>query len=78
MDIFEVVQKLTGPIEPVGETHTDNRRLDNQVTFMLLAQQLVLEIIKVSKNATRHEASMKKAGEYALKCLQNIKDDIED
>lgn len=29
MDIYEVVTKLVGPIDPAGETHTDKKRFEN-------------------------------------------------
>ena len=29
MEIIDIVRKLTGLIEPVGETHTDDKRFEN-------------------------------------------------
>ena len=65
MNIYEVVTKVVGPINPVGETHTDNRRFDNLEVMCDLVDRLLTDIDGVAQNKHRCEYSMKKAGVYA-------------
>ena len=65
MDIYEVVKKLIGDIDPVGETHTDEKRFENLKVMCEVADKLLTDIDGVIPNKRRQEHSMKKAGEYA-------------
>jgi hypothetical protein len=56
-----IVNKLIGPIEPVGETTTDERRYENLKAQCELVEHLILDIQYVAK----------RAGEYADKFLTN-------
>lgn len=70
MNLQEIVQKLNGKINPVGETNTDNERFENLKNQCDLVFNLLDEIIQVSEsNKDAYEASKKKAGEYATKFL---------
>lgn len=75
IDVYEVSKKLIGPVLPVGETHTDERRYENLEKMIELANLLLWDIREVSKNKDRHEASMKKAGTLADEFLNSIKED---
>ena len=72
MDIYEVVVKLTGPIDPIGETQTDAKRYENLKTMCDLVDKLLTDIDAVIPNKNRVEFSMKRAGEYADKFLDKI------
>lgn len=65
MDIHEIVKKLIGPIDPVGETNTDNKRFENLKVMCDLVDKLLTDIDRVIPNKRRAEYSMKRAGEYA-------------
>lgn len=65
MEIYDVVKKLLGDIEPVGETREDERRHKNLVETCDLVDKLLTDIDRVIPNKNRTEHSMKKAGEYA-------------
>ncbi len=65
MELVDVVRKLVGPIEPVGETHTDEQRYKNLEAMTGLIGSLLGDVDRVIPCKNRHEASMKKAGEYA-------------
>ena len=65
MEIYDVTVKLVGPINPIGETQTDNERFENLKTMTDLVDKLLTDIDAVISNKSRHEFSMKKAGEYA-------------
>lgn len=62
---YEIVKKLIGEIQPVGETNTDNERYENLQEMCDLIRNLVADVIKVSQEVNRQEYSIKRAGEYA-------------
>lgn len=65
MEIADVVRKLVGAIEPVGETHTDSERLDNLKFMTALVDELLADLNDISGYRVCHEYSKKKAGEFA-------------
>ena len=54
MDIYEVVKKLVGPIDPVGESHTDAKRLENIKMFTDLFWKMLCDLSHVAQNEDRH------------------------
>lgn len=73
MDIHEVVKKLIGPIDPVGETNTDNNRFKNLEAMTELVDALLRDIDVVTvDNLGRPEHSRNKAGEFASKFFDRI------
>jgi len=74
MNIYEIVKKLTGNIEPVGETNVDAKRLENLKTQCQLVEKLLDDIRVVTKYQNCQEYSMKKAGEYAAKFILTEKE----
>lgn len=75
MELYDVVTKLIGPIDPVGETRTDAARLVNLKVMAELVNSLILDIHFVANFHSSHEASVKKAGEYAKHFIEDMKDD---
>ena len=69
MNIAEIVMKLTGPIEPVGESIDDAQRLENLDTLTKAVDALIREIGYAAMNNTRHEASMRRIGNRATTWL---------
>ena len=66
IDIYEVVNKLVGPIEPVGETNTDNERFENLENMTALLDCLMADVADIARfNKDREEYSMNKAGKHA-------------
>jgi len=66
MDIHEIVKKLIGEIEPVGESNEDDRRYENLKALVMLTDKLMADIDDVATyNRSRIEFSMKRAGNYA-------------
>ena len=66
MDLHEIVKKLVGRINPVGETTTDNERFDNLRVLRGLVENLIIDIDNVNyQNKQSHEYSVKRAAEYA-------------
>lgn len=71
MNNTEIVNKIIGPIGPVGETNQDERRFENLKNMCVLVDELVQQIDNVAcYNKDRVEYSMKQAGEYAFKFLK--------
>ena len=72
MDYTEIVKKLIGYIDPVGETNIDDKRFENLKAMCELVNNLVTEIDEVSfYNKNKDEYSRKRAGEYANNFLAN-------
>lgn len=72
MDLHEIVMKLVGPIDPLGESNADERRLENIQVLTELVDNLLADISSVAHNAGRQEASMKAIGEHASQFLANV------
>ncbi len=72
MELVDVVRKLVGPVEPVGETREDERRYANLQVMAALLRDLLSDVDGVARNRTSHEFSVKRAGEYASKFLCNV------
>jgi len=73
MDIYEVVKRLTGRIDPIGETYEDNRRFANLKTLIELTDKLLTEIDEVAtENKDRREYSMQRAGKFCDEFLDKI------
>ena len=66
MNTEEIVLKLTGPVNPVGETQTDDGRFFNLEDLCSLVNQWVRIIDRVAcENKERSEFSRQRAGKYA-------------
>jgi len=72
IDAYDVVKKLIGEIDPVGETNTDNDRLENLEAMTDLVNKLVMDIDSVAENKGHHAFSVKRAGEHADKFLSDV------
>lgn len=66
----DVVKKLIGNINPIGETNTDNERFENLKAMCELVNNLITEIDDIAyKNEDAREFSVKRASEYASNFL---------
>lgn len=73
MDVYEVVKKLIGPINPVGETHTDDKRHENLVDMCGLVDKLLVDIDNVNyENKDAVEYSRKRAAKTAQCLFDNL------
>jgi len=72
MDYHEIIRKMIGPINPVGETNEDNRRFENLKKTTELVDKLIYDIDAVIPNKTRVEFSMKRAGEFADQFFKDL------
>lgn len=72
MTHHDIVKKLIGRINPVGETNTDNERFENLQAMTDLVESLLLDIHAVAvNNIGSHEFSVKRAADFAQKFLAN-------
>ena len=78
MNHKEIVNKLIGPIQPVGDSNVDRKRLENLKAQIDLVHDLLEEIIEVRKNKSRHESSMKHMGKTADEFIKLIPEMIEE
>ena len=79
MDIHEIVRKLIGDIEPIGEINTDNARFENLKVTCSLIDDLLLEVSNVEVEFRGQMAfSLKRASEYAEKFLIEARESLED
>lgn len=61
-NIYEIVIKLCGRIEPTGDSNFDETRLENLEGVIDLVERLTQDIIFVARNKTSHENSVKAIG----------------
>lgn len=77
MELDEIVEKLTGPIAPVGESNEDSLRLVNLAEMMDLIDSLLRNVVAVALRAGQPEASISKAGKRAEQYLKELPESIE-
>lgn len=75
MDYAEIVKKLVGQIEPVGETHTDEKRFENLKQMTALVDQLICEIQEVAEFRDRVESSLARSGRHAHNFLLFLREE---
>ena len=62
MELHDIVNKLTGKTNPVGETNEDKKRLTNLEAKIELIEKMLFEISTAAQSHDRTEASMKSIG----------------
>jgi len=72
MEYKEIVLKLIGPIDPIGETNTDDKRFENLKIMCNLVNDLVQYIDDVGYiNKDHYEFSKKRVSDYINNFLTN-------
>jgi len=72
MELIDVVRKLIGPVDPIGETQTDDIRSKNLGEMIDLVDRLITDIVKVASYKTRAEYSMNRSGKRASEFLDDL------
>ena len=73
MDIHEIVKKLVGEINPIGESNTDDTRFENLKIMTELVDKLLTDIDRVAyRYKNNHQFSMKRAADFARKFQDNM------
>ena len=70
---LDLVRKLVGPIEPVGDSSIDPKRLENLREQCQIIDGLIEDIKVVSRDIISQEHSVHLAGEIAKEFLKNLK-----
>ncbi len=74
MNLHQIVTKLVGPVDAIGEHGADQQRLANLKVLAELVEMLLLDIHYAARSANNHQASMKAIGKYAKEFLEeNVK-----
>ena len=72
MELYDIVMKLTGPVDPIGDSRIDADRMENLKALLDLTDRLLTKIDEVATdNKDRVEWSMKQAGELCDKWQDN-------
>lgn len=71
MELYDVVMRLNGQIEPAGDTRLDADRLENLKSLCNLVWRLVSDIDDVAMSAGEHMASVKAAKDCATEFLRD-------
>ncbi len=74
LTIKEVVEKLIGNINPIGDTTQDTIRFGNLKNTCDLVDELISDIAHVANRKSSEEYSVKKAAEYASKRIKSFSD----
>lgn len=72
MTNYDVVKKLIGPINPVGETNEDNRRYLNLEAMIELTDKLLFNIGVVTQRCSDPRASVQKAAKRASEFYDDL------
>lgn len=74
MDYHEIIKKLIGNINPIGETNVDNERFENLQQLTQLADNLIMDIEDMAfRNRNAHEFSIKRAVTHANDFINDIR-----
>lgn len=76
MNIKEIVDKLIGPINPIGETKIDENRFVNLEVLKVLIEDLLQDVIDVSRERDHYQYSNKRAGGTAYKFMKSLKNEL--
>jgi hypothetical protein len=73
MELYDVVTKLVGPTDPVGETRADDECFENLKALTGLVDQLLTDIDRIAcANNGRPEFSMARAGKFCAEFLTQL------
>ena len=78
MQLPEIVEKLIGPINPVGDHNLDISRLCNLKEMCALVNRLLFKISQSANYKDHEAASMKMIGSEAYKFLVSVMDQLKD
>ena len=78
MSLEEILKKLCGKIEPVGETNEDERRFKNIQNYYEILCFTVTQLTFASKYKDRKEYSMQKIGKECFEILEEFGLESED
>lgn len=78
MNLHDMVHRLIGRVDPVGETNEDANRLENLETMILLVDKLTFDLGQVCRENGAHMASIKKAVNRSREFLRELREALGD
>lgn len=72
MKIEEILEKLLGKIEPVGETNEDNERFENLFRYREVLDFIIDRLLICSNYKNDERYSVNRIGEKAFKILKDL------
>lgn len=72
MELKDIVMKLVGPVDAVGDHGIDMARLDNLHNLKTLVSSLLNEIEKAAETKDQYQDSMRRIGKSADKFLNDL------
>jgi len=72
IDLYKLVTKLVGPINPIADSHFDHERLENLKQLTDVVSKLVSDINDVAGYKNSEFGSMKVAGQYATRFFDEL------
>lgn len=77
MEIYTIIKRIIGNIEPYGDTNIDEERTNNLNTHINISYNLIKDLVEVAKFRNRSEYSIKSMGNLAYNELLEIKEIID-
>lgn len=75
---LEIVQKLVGNYETIGDASIDPDRVKNLEELCTLTGELVEIIADEAYKIKRYEGSVQSRGDVSINCLKYIKEQVDD
>ena len=72
MEFIDIIIRLIGNINPVGETNIDNERLNNLKIWIDNTDDMISELKVLSENKNSSQRSVSRAGKLAQEFLDNL------
>ena len=72
-DLDDLVMKIIGPIEAVGNSHVDDTRLKNLKIFTQLIDRLLFNVSIAARTADSPHGSMRAIGKHAKEFLDELR-----
>lgn len=72
-NIIEVIRRLIGPIQPTGESHSDDARFANLENLLAVMKTLHCEVDEIGyEYKDAHQYSLKRAADRCSKYLDDL------
>lgn len=76
MTYYEIIKRLIGPVNPVGDTYEDKKRFKNLRETAEIIDRLIFDVSSVTHDKDHHIESIAKAGKFADRFLINLYDSL--
>ena len=70
IELYDIIKKLTGSLEPIGETNYDAKVLKNLEELETALIPIITDLVETAKEEEKVEASMQKCGKKAKEILE--------